>query len=74
MSLNIVKVLKAFKAVNFSMSQSVHVSLLNDDINKIHVVHLPTVQQNIFHFCVSHINETRSFLIMSTILSLMTAS
>lgn len=54
MSLNIVKVLKAFKAVNFSMSQSVHVSLLNDDINKIHVVHLPTVQQ-IFFIFVYHI-------------------
>lgn len=44
------KIPEAFKAVNFSMSQSVHVSLLNDDINKIHVVHLPTVQQNFFIF------------------------
>lgn len=43
------KIPEAFKAVNFSMSQSVHVSLMMISI-KNHVVHLPTVQQNFFIF------------------------
>lgn len=43
------KIPEAFKAVNFSMSQSVHVSLMMISIKK-HVVHLPTVQQNFFIF------------------------